>query len=384
MSSAPSNDRPAARLPILHKLMLSLSVTLVTAEVFLRVDDAFAEPPRDAEFYLPIEDAKSLYVPHPHLSTVLKPGFVRKPVPGSQSYATRINSLGMRGKEMTVEKPPGVFRILCLGGSTTYGTATSESRFSYPAQLERMLNSVAPEGVRYEVGNCGVPGYLTNDSLINLQLRLLDYEPDALLVYHAANDSRPIQASGFKSDYSHMRTPWSDEKLSATELFLMRYWRTFARLTRGTDPEEQLRAMGTHILVPDYRELHVPSHVGVPPKGLLAFRRNIKSIVGVARENGIQTVLQTFAVCPSRFRPGNEHFFGTIRELNKVLRTFASDSDVPIIEIAEELHNRGDLYDDWMHLNDEGSREHAKLIFSALREQGLFGLPAPDATPEDE
>ncbi|MFT5283871.1 MAG: lysophospholipase L1-like esterase [Planctomycetota bacterium] len=384
MSSAPPNDRPSARLPILHKLMLSLFVSVATAEIFFRVDDAYATPPRDAEFYLPIEDAKSLYVPHPHLSTVLKPGFVRKPVPGSQSYATRINSLGMRGKEMTVEKPPGVFRILCLGGSTTYGTATSESRYSYPAQLETMLNSVAPEGIRYQVGNCGVPGYLSNDSLINLQLRLLDYEPDALLIYHAANDSRPIQARGFKSDYSHLRKPWSEEKLSTTELFLMRYWRTFARLTRGTDPEEQLRSMGTHILVPNYRELHIASNVGVPPKGILAFRRNIKSIVGVAREHGIQTVLQTFAVCPSRFRQGNEHFFGTIRDLNITLRGYAAESEVPIIEVAEELYNRNELYDDWMHLNDEGSRVHAEIIFNSLREQGLFNLPAPVATADDE
>ena len=377
MGSESANESPPARrLPILHKLLLSLLVALATAEIFLRIDDAMATPPRDADFYLPIENERSLYLPHPHLAAVLKPGFVRPPVPGPQSYATRVNSLGMRGEEMSLEKPPGVFRILCLGGSTTYGTGTSESQFSYPAQLQTMLNSVAPEGLRYEVGNCGVPGYLTSDSLINLELRLLDYQPDALLIYHAANDARPIQARGFKSDYSHLRKPWSEEKLSATELFLMRHWRTFARLTRGTDPEEQLRAMGSHVLVPNFRELHVPSNVGVPPKGLLAFQRNIKSIVAIAHENGIVPVLQTFAVCPNRFRPGSEHFFGTIRDLNKVLRSYAAESGVPIIEVAEKLYNRTELFEDWMHLNDEGSHLHAEIIFNALREQGLFNLPA--------
>ena len=83
----------------------------------------------------------------------MTPGYVVEPVPGPNSYATRINSLGMRGEEMTLEKPPGVYRILCLGGSMTYGTGTSESQHSYPAQLQTVLNSVAPEGVRYEVAD---------------------------------------------------------------------------------------------------------------------------------------------------------------------------------------------------------------------------------------
>jgi len=42
-----------------------------------------------------------------------------------------INSLGFRGKETTVEKPDHVFRIVCLGGSTTFGLGEPDETQTY-------------------------------------------------------------------------------------------------------------------------------------------------------------------------------------------------------------------------------------------------------------
>ncbi len=359
-------------LPVLHKLLIALLVAGVTAEAALRIDDARAKPVRDADFYAPAPDRESLYVPHPYLGVVLNPGYERAQEPGRRSYATSINALGMRGAPMTPEKPAGTYRILCLGGSTTYGTGATRDELTYPAQLEQRLNAAAPAGVRFEVGNCGVPGYSTSDSLINLELRLLDYAPDAIVVYHAANDSRPIQARGFQSDYSHLRRPWTEPTFSPVERFLLRNWRTYARLTRGTDPTSQ--TLQSYLMVPGYRELHVPSSEGVPPEGVATFLRNVRSIVAVAQEREILAVLQTFAVCESKQREGDEHFFATVATLNAGLESYAAEAGVALIDVATPLQDRARIFDDWMHFNDDGSAAHARVVFEAAREQGLFGL----------
>ena len=56
------------------------------------------------------------WTPHPYTLITLNPK--------SKDYGlTQINSLGFRSPETSVEKPRGVVRIVCLGGSTTYGTS---------------------------------------------------------------------------------------------------------------------------------------------------------------------------------------------------------------------------------------------------------------------
>ena len=72
-------------------------------------------------------------------------------------YAVSVNSLGFRGPERTVEKPPGVFRIFCLGGSNVWGAEVND-RETWPAQLEARLNADSPG--RYEVWNLGACGYV--------------------------------------------------------------------------------------------------------------------------------------------------------------------------------------------------------------------------------
>ena len=50
--------------------------------------------------------------------------------PSWTSGANRHNALGFRGEELDHPKPPGRFRIACLGGSTTYTTRVRDWRFA--------------------------------------------------------------------------------------------------------------------------------------------------------------------------------------------------------------------------------------------------------------
>jgi lysophospholipase L1-like esterase len=351
----------------------ALLVVGLGAEGYVRWKDRQAG--RDASFFLPPADPYREFVqPHPFIGYEYRPGAVKRGnlEEGGQNF--RINAHGMRGFEMSTEKPPGTYRILCLGGSTTFGTGATEDEFTYPARLEHYLNAMAPEGRRYEVGNCGTSGYTTAENLINLELRLVELDPDAILIYAAANDARPIQARGFRPDYSHYRRSWVETELTPADLWLLEHVRLYAWLTRGLDPERQFRAQAHRTFVPDFKELHVPSAQGVPEEGLAVFFRNLGHIVAIAREHDIQPVLSTFATCAERWSPGEEDFRATVAAIDARLPAFAAERDLPVLDIAAALDDRCELFDDWMHLNDEGSDAHGRAAADEARRLGLFGL----------
>ena len=115
----------------------------------------------------------------------LRPHFrFRANYEGDAHPGFRTNSLGFRDEERTLPKPPGVFRILCIGGSTTQEGDTNAS--TYPALLEARLRAAFP-GHEIEVVNAGIPGIATPGHL----LRFPDYialEPDLVIMHLGVND----------------------------------------------------------------------------------------------------------------------------------------------------------------------------------------------------
>ena len=371
-------DSPAAAPPRrtviwwLGWVTLVLVLLLVVAEITFRVTDAVAG--RDADFYLPHQDlADAMYLPHPSLGLVLRPGTY-----GKGGYSGHINAFGMRGPETTREKPPGTVRILCIGSSTTFGTGATSDDHTYPARLQELLRKAtaagrAPAGTTFEVLNGGVSGYNTADSLINLELRLLELHPDLVLTYDAANDGRIIQTRGFLPDFSHARRPPPVLEISALERFLLGHVRTYARLARGTDPERQVGALANWVFVPGFDQMGLPPSEGVNEYGLRVYERNMRSIVAVARSGGAEVVFQTFATRDTT--SDQQRTLGPfIARANGLLHELGDELGVGVAPVAEELSGQPDVWDDWIHFNDAGELRHAQVVATFLAQQGLFGL----------
>ena len=53
-------------------------------------------------------------------------GFI--PAPNFQRGENKHNQLGFRGDDISVEKPKDTYRIVAVGGSTTYGSGVEDSR----------------------------------------------------------------------------------------------------------------------------------------------------------------------------------------------------------------------------------------------------------------
>lgn len=142
---------------------------------------------------LPLPEEKAgILVPHPTLFWAPQPNFRRRYMEVNNGFKT--NRWGQRSPNFEFEKPPGEFRILSLGESTTFGLWVTNDQ-TYSAQLERLLNerstSTEESGVKYRVINCGVPAYSSFQSLLYLKTIGHTFRPDVVLFYHEANDYLP-------------------------------------------------------------------------------------------------------------------------------------------------------------------------------------------------
>jgi lysophospholipase L1-like esterase len=101
-------------------------------------------------------------------------------VPNSKRGWMNINSLGMLDRERQKYKPKDIYRIICLGDSTT---ANSD----YVRILEKLLNK--NEGrEKFEVWNCAVTGYNIIQYCRALEEKWLKYKPDMIIIGFCLND----------------------------------------------------------------------------------------------------------------------------------------------------------------------------------------------------
>lgn len=292
----------------------------------------------------------------------------------------RINSLGFRGKETTVEKPDGVFRILAVGGSTTFDRGVTANELAWPSRLEAHLNEL-DGGQTFEVINAGVPGYMVLDNLIRLQIELTSFDPDLIILYHAHNDL-----------FAAMRTTtgvWTARPDEFDPPKLVDTW--FDRSLLYS------KVRGRLMLIANGRAL---TSDPLPPfedrlnNGLEDFRSGVASFVSIAQAHGIPTLLPTVvtvdqsetefwsnsfpSASPGEVAVGYDAYNAVIREVGEALgaSVVATDSfGVDTFEFYEE--------GDPIHFNDAGAEEWARQLAPALLERIQSGefTASPGSVP---
>ena len=101
-----------------------------------------------------------------------------------------INNVGLRGPDITLEKPPGVFRILGVGDSITFGYGVRVED-TFLRTLEQDLNRSAPSHPRFEVINAGVPATGLEYYTHFIENEAQSMHPDLIVVCMALNDIDP-------------------------------------------------------------------------------------------------------------------------------------------------------------------------------------------------
>jgi lysophospholipase L1-like esterase len=308
----------------------------------------------------------SLYVPHQHL------GYLPRPLVYREKYRDgylRINSLGYRGGDIENPKSEFGIRIVCLGGSTTFSTKVGNET-TYPALLQTILND---KGVPCEVINAGVGAYTSAETLINLETRVLDLQPDLLVIYHGVNDVHPRVTPGFQNDYSHYRKPFVMPEPSI--LSKLAVFSTFAAVL---DHQGQ-KKVGIHKLT-----TNLDFEVVKPEQQEENFRRtdssvyrqNLKSVVDLAESKGIEVVLVSFFFQPEMLEESQRFssyaYSAGIAEHNQAMEAIAKETSAHFLDLSKGFPvERRDLFKDVVHLNSDGTRVKAELIYRGLDKLNL-------------
>lgn len=98
------------------------------------------------------------------------------------------NALGYRGPLVTIPKPPGTYRIVLLGGSTTHGWGVGDDE-TIDAHMRRLLAERYP-GRSFEVVNLAFDGYDSHQLVERLRTEGPWLEADLIIVNAGINDVR--------------------------------------------------------------------------------------------------------------------------------------------------------------------------------------------------
>jgi lysophospholipase L1-like esterase len=298
-------------------------------------------------------------------------------------YPTQ-NRRGLRGPDVVVPKPAGVFRIIAVGGSTTYGDHIDRWEDAYPAQLEGFLRD---RHRAVEVINAGVPGYASWELLISLAFKLLDLQPDLLIVYEGINDLYPRLVK--PSEYDGLATSKG-------------IWRTEAPALPTSVLYRVLAVRSGWIVDPSLAESHFDrsfsaeycqfnstytrcDNFDMTPEAVLAanppryFERNLRNFVTLARANGIQVMLSSWAYYPTAIPEMENGRFMSLRfvqqavaEHNGLGRKIAAEEKVPYCDLAASLPLNRAYWVEGMHLTPEGARQQASVYANCVIEARLI------------
>lgn len=299
------------------------------------------------------------FQPHHYLTYQLQPGY-RK---GLLSH----NSDGFRGPEVTKPKPDDVFRIVAVGGSTTYTEFVPDDAKTFTAQLQQLLNRSA-SGRCVEVVNAGVPGYNSWETLINVQMRVLDLEPDLLIVYHGVNDvhCRLVHPDSYRADNRGRRKPWTEP----IEVRLLR----FSMLGRVLGHHAGLWSQpGVDAFVraptvdPGVRSSS--DRIGGNPTAVLNqnppvyFRRNLVSICALAKAHGCRVLLATWAHTPEcGDYAATPHYQLGFAQGNSVVAEVAKTQGALFFDFASVMPTDRRYWRDGRHVNEAGAKMKAELF----------------------
>lgn len=102
-----------------------------------------------------------------------------------------INGQGRRDFNYNVQKPKGVFRIVTLGDSATFGWGVNLWS-AHPTVTEYYLNKYKKQAEPvFEVLNFGVRGYGSQEEARCLETKALPYDPNLVVVLYNLNDPDP-------------------------------------------------------------------------------------------------------------------------------------------------------------------------------------------------
>lgn len=273
--------------------------------------------------------------------------------PGKTVWGRKVNSLGYRGKEFSIKKPDGVFRIVCSGNSITFGEAATSESTAYPAVLEKVIRERREIAGPVEVINAGVMGYTSYQCLADLKTRLFALHPDLIILCTGWNDITFSKYIGWTRDM-HWGNPWHFfEAEDSYAVWLL-----------------------------NQRVLHIPAGVHAAP--LKAFAMNLEEIISFCHGHGIPlAVLDPPTMFSQVMTPAEEekcklNYFvrGDLPLYTayvSALKEVAARREVPVLDsgLTYSVSGKDSVIVDVCHPNDAGYRYMVGILYPQVKSEIL-------------
>ncbi len=276
--------------------------------------------------------------------------------------AETVNSLGIRGPEVSMPKPPGRYRIVVMGDSVAW------PKGGFVPLLGDQLQ--APAGTTVEMINAGIPGYTTYQERVLLERDMLALEPDLVLVQYCLNDNHR---------FLHYVDP-AGQWLVTEEAM---HWLAsdgdgmLARLTRTSSLVRQIRfALSEPVMAAPnvFQAPHNPHFGPAWQDGPWeATETHLASMRDAAHAHGAQFAI----VMP----PIREQLVPVWLELDETytlapqrrMKAFAKRENIRLLDLHPRLRGEepdGIFYDP-LHFTDRGHEITARELRTFLRQSGL-------------
>ena len=323
---------------------------------------------------------KLIVEPHPYLPYTFKKNFessetshkLNYPIhPDYYASVLTTNNLGFYNgpngdRDIKVPKPKNLVRINCIGASTTGNyISINNNNFSYPLELEKIMQSKYGENI--EVNNCGMGGYNSADLLIQFALKIVDTEPNFLIIYHAYNDIKSYLTPNFNSDYSH-----STKNLSEM------YWKFSIGSKIPDVPIKFINYLKNKWFFPSntrHSLLEVITKGKVDPKvnfspGLEIYERNLQNIINLCLSNKIEPILCTYCFYTHESVKNNSmhilHKKIVLKE-NEIMKKLAKKNNLKLVDCFSLIPADDSYFVDSRHFTPKGMNLLAKSISEAIK-----------------
>jgi len=123
-----------------------------------------------------------------------------------------INGYGFRGPEIEKEKPDNTVRIFVVGGSSTFSIRALSDQQTIPGHLQENFDKLQSNN-KIQVINAGLTNIASTDELQLIQTKIIQFNPDLIIIYDGNNDLthsypwiKPKDASNKWNYYNFYRT----------------------------------------------------------------------------------------------------------------------------------------------------------------------------------
>lgn len=318
---------------------------------------------------------------------------IRRNIPNKRYWKWEINELGFRGKTIEWEKKKGQIRIVCLGGSETFGYYESKGK-EWPSQLGKMLQDRFP---RAEVINASVIGLQTNHRKDYVKKYILPLKPDILIFYHhrfiiflkeqlrgitgvkgakKTREKKTKNLLGLLNAY--IRYLFENEQVGGTYLPRWLYKHiAMRRVRRKIEKREKIFLVNKEPLDE------------VPRRLVLTYEMEMRSFCDYLRENNIIPVLSTFPSLITAFNKNNYKYellisrrycvelsgngiLDGLKKLNEMIRRIAEERHMVFIDNDHLILKTKKYFIDNFHYTDKGAEVIARNFYYMLEDSALL------------